>query len=50
MVNAAKVWKFCLYKSKLTPAVTEGWVGGFQVNGQIAVKGDKTELLTLPSS
>ena len=27
---------------KLTPAVKEGWVGGFQVSGQIAVKRDET--------
>ena len=39
---------FCLEKSKLTPAVKEGWVGGFEVNSQIAVKHDETLLLMLP--
>ena len=28
----------CLYKSKLTLAVKEEWVGGFQYNNQTAVK------------
>ena len=31
-----------LEKSKLTPVVKEGWVGGFQVIIQTAVKCDKT--------
>ena len=40
--NAARVFRFCLKKSKLTVAVKDGWMGGFQANGQIAVKRDKT--------
>ena len=40
--NAARVWQFCLLKSKLTFAVKEWWAGGFQANGQIAVKRDET--------
>ena len=38
---------FVFKKSKLTLAVKEEWVGGFQVNGQIAVKRDETKLSTL---
>ena len=34
--------RFYLQKTKFTPAVMEKWVGGFQVNGQIAVKRDET--------
>ena len=33
---------FVFRKSKLTPVVKEGWVGGFQVITQTAVKCDKT--------